>query len=163
MKPLTTSLWRTAAPMVVAMIVFLSFLSVGPTFTFIDKPVTKAIGLGLVFLAVFLTPLIWSYGPDGATPSWPFKLFVGCVAWLILALAVGMAGLLTLNANSFQEMLGIAPNEGMVWVSMLFFPALALAFYGRYVLPGKLALIAGSVAALAWFLWVGVVLVHFLL
>lgn len=56
MKQLTTSLWRTSAPMAVAMIVFFTFLQVGVTFTFIDKPVAKAIGLGLVFLAVFLTP-----------------------------------------------------------------------------------------------------------
>jgi len=146
--------------MAVGTIVFFTFLQVGVTFTFLDKLLSKAIGMGLVFLAVFLTPLIWSNGPDGAAPAQPFKRFAGCMAWLILALAAGMAGLLTFNENSFHEMLGLSTNEGMVYVSMVFFPALALAFYGRYLLPGKLALIAGSVAALAWFLWVAVVLVR---
>lgn len=74
-----------------------------------------------------------------------------------------MAGLLIFTHNSFHTMLGVAPNEGMVFISMVFFPAIALAFYGRYTLPGKFALLAGSVAALAWFLWVGVMLVRFLL
>jgi len=147
--------------MTVALIVFFTFLQVGVTFTFLEKPVAKVIGMGLVFLAVFLTPLIWSNGPDGAAPARPFKQFIGCTAWLILALGAGMAGLLTFNEDCFYRALGVSKNEGMVFISLLFFPALALAFYGRYTLPGKHALIAGAVAALAWFVWVGVALVTF--
>jgi hypothetical protein len=163
MRLLISNLWRTAAHFALWTIVFFILLLGGVTFNTVENPLARTLGIGLIFFATIFTALIWSGRQDGPRAAPLSEKVVGWTACLLLALTVFLAGLLIFSEDSFHTVLGVWTNQGMVFITLLLVPAMALGFFSRHTLPGQCALIAGSVATLAWLLWVGLVLVGFLL
>jgi hypothetical protein len=151
--------------------VFLVLLLGGFTFNTVENLPSRTLGIGLIFFATILSALVWSglfdtpraAALEGAGTSRPAEMVVGWTACFILALAVGMAGLLIFSEHTFHTLMGIWTNQGIVFISLLLVPAIALGFFARRTSAGKLAFIAGTVAACVWFLFVGWVLLGFLL
>jgi hypothetical protein len=163
MNALTTNFWKTGAALAVWAMVFLALLLGGYTFNAVEDFLSRTIGIGLIFFAIIFTTLVWfsKEGSPGATPA--FHKVVGWTACFILGLAVGMAGLLILSEQTFHQLMGIWTNQGIVFISLLLAPAIVLGFFTRHTPAGKFAFIGGSVAACIWLLFVGWVLLGFLL
>jgi hypothetical protein len=157
----TTNLWKVFGDLAVWGMVFLILLLGGFTFNGVDNLLSRTLGIGLIFFATLFTVLIWSARGNLAA-SGNYARVVGWTACFILAIASVMAGWLIFSENSFHTWLGIWTNQGIVLISLLVVPAIALGFFTRNTAPGRFAFLAGSALALVWFLWAGLVLLAFI-